>query len=624
MSLCKKKIGVMLTLLLGVFLIFGTPAVADDAFVPVSDIIDVPYKATVGVPLTLYGTVLPGDASSKSITWSIKDAGATGATIAGNMLNTSRSGTVVVTATVENGLEGNDMAALAAGENHSVVLKKDGSLWAWGWNRGGQFGNSTNIDSNVPVRVGTGDDWAQFAANTAITVAIKKDNSLWAWGLTGYSQLEDGPAIRSNTPIQIENDKNWATISAGYMFNVAIKTDGSMWAWGNNTYGQLGDGTTTWRYVPVRIGMNNDWAALAAGTSYTVALKKDGSLWAWGLNHHGQLGDGTNEDSTVPVRVGTDNNWVTVAVGLFHTLALKTDGSLWGWGWNFNGQLGDSSRKSYNEPYRIGADYDWAQITAGGDHSLAIKRDGSLWGWGANYYGQLGDGSGFDWVVPFRIGKDNDWSAVRTGFEHTLGLKKDGSLWAWGSNIYGQVGDGTTGYANNRYSPVRIGTDNDWGKGTTFTKDFAISVAEATIAKYNYMVSLVSAQNIVKAGETFCVDVMLAGDTNYALAETKIAYDTSLLEYTGYENVGGWMNQIQREKPNVITIRNVAAINMNTGASCKTPVKLITLKFKVAGTLPDYAVQTDLTFASIAVFSAAGVAGASIAPSEPLIITLHK
>jgi len=43
---------------------------------------------------------------------------------------------------------------LVAGGNHTVAIKKDGTLWAWGWNDIGQLGNGTNKNSNTPVQIG--------------------------------------------------------------------------------------------------------------------------------------------------------------------------------------------------------------------------------------------------------------------------------------------------------------------------------------------------------------------------------------------------------------------------------------------------------------------------------------
>jgi uncharacterized protein (TIGR02145 family) len=70
---------------------------------PVTDIIDVPSTGKAAIPLALTGTVVPSDATYQTITWTLEDAGTTGATITGNTLNTVFTGTVMVTATIEDG-----------------------------------------------------------------------------------------------------------------------------------------------------------------------------------------------------------------------------------------------------------------------------------------------------------------------------------------------------------------------------------------------------------------------------------------------------------------------------------------------------------------------------------------
>jgi uncharacterized protein (TIGR02145 family) len=75
-------------------------------FTPVSDITGVPTTATAGYPLVLFGAVLPPNATSQTIVWSISatDDGSTGATISGNALSATAAGTATVTATIANGL----------------------------------------------------------------------------------------------------------------------------------------------------------------------------------------------------------------------------------------------------------------------------------------------------------------------------------------------------------------------------------------------------------------------------------------------------------------------------------------------------------------------------------------
>ena len=79
--------------------------------------------------------------------------------------------------------EDKDWVAVSAGNNHSLALKADGTLWAWGASINGQLGDGTKGRSFAPQKIGPASDWKMADAGANHTVALKRDGSLWAWGL---------------------------------------------------------------------------------------------------------------------------------------------------------------------------------------------------------------------------------------------------------------------------------------------------------------------------------------------------------------------------------------------------------------------------------------------------------
>ncbi|MDP1727070.1 MAG: T9SS type A sorting domain-containing protein [Bacteroidota bacterium] len=190
--------------------------------------------------------------------------------------------------------------SITASGYHSLGLKSDGTLWAWGLNNFGQLGDGTITNKTSPVQIGTDTKWVSISGGgpnpDGHTLGLKSDGTLWAWGLNNYGQLGDGTIIQKTSPLQIGTDNKWINISAGGYHSLGLKSDGTLWAWGLNGSGQLGDGTWVQKTSPVQIGTNT-WVSITAGGYHSLGLKADRSLFcATGGNSFGHLGDGTTQN----------------------------------------------------------------------------------------------------------------------------------------------------------------------------------------------------------------------------------------------------------------------------------------------------------------------------------------
>ena len=147
-----------------------------------------------------------------------------------------------------------NVTAIAAGAGHSLFLKKDGTLWGMGWNFYGQLGDGTygvgypnnGISRPEQTALILATNVAAIAAGGDHSLILKSDGSLWAMGYNNWGQLGDGTTdggyYETNLPEQIVASNVTAIAGANY-HTLFLKSDGSLWAMGYDNYGQLGDGT---------------------------------------------------------------------------------------------------------------------------------------------------------------------------------------------------------------------------------------------------------------------------------------------------------------------------------------------------------------------------------------------
>jgi hypothetical protein len=104
-------------------------------------------------------------------------------------------------------LSGLSGAVAIADGRHSLILKSDGTVLARGFNDHGQLGDGTITPSpeqiQTPVQVSGLSDVVAIAVGQTHSIALKSDGTVWAWGDNTYGQLGDGSTTPRNTPVQV-------------------------------------------------------------------------------------------------------------------------------------------------------------------------------------------------------------------------------------------------------------------------------------------------------------------------------------------------------------------------------------------------------------------------------------
>lgn len=354
---------------------------------------------------------------------------------------------------------------ISSGDSHTVAIRSDGRLFAWGLNSVGQIGDNTVLSRSSPVQIGTseneGEFWYNVSAKGSRTVAVRCDNTIWVWGLnSGYVGLNDN--INRSSPVQITSAPvtSYVQVSAGIDHTLALNKIGQLYIWGNNNAYQLGTNDSVMRSSPVQL--SGSFTQISAGNSHSLAVDSNSTLYVWGDNTIGQLGNSASLEY-----------WSSVHIGIYSTTAyaIRNDGLLYSWGSDSSGNFGtnNAAATQRSSPVQIGTS-SWSMIAAGRSHTLAIKADGTLWAWGANASGELADAIpiGGARSSPVQLGTSS-WSFITAGYASSAGVDINGKLYTWGINTSGLLGTNDT---LNRSNVTQIGTPSSWTQ-VGFTKDNA-------------------------------------------------------------------------------------------------------------------------------------------------------
>jgi alpha-tubulin suppressor-like RCC1 family protein len=275
-----------------------------------------------------------------------------------------------------------DIKAISCGDTFTVAVKNDGTVYAWGLNNVGQLGygsyNATSghadYQKTSPIQVLNLTGIDSVSSGREHTLALKNDGTVWAWGEGRNSgRLGDGFELIRATPVQVVGSGGIGTqltgitaiVAGGYQSHALKANDGTVWSWGVNGQGQLGNGTLVKSIIPVQVKISSSpdvfltgVTALGAGDVNTYAIKSGtpNTLWAWG--YRTQVGDSnTTTDRPFAVQVAggaAGGTYLTdvaaVSSKWYHTHAMLNNGSLVAWGWNDNGRFGNGAVSTSAHP----------------------------------------------------------------------------------------------------------------------------------------------------------------------------------------------------------------------------------------------------------------------------------
>ena len=351
---------------------------------------------------------------------------------------------------------------IAIGSEHTVILKKDGTLLGVGQNSNGVLGLGGDITvattfTKLPI-----EDVVKVVVGSGLTIALKSNGELYFTGYNGSQQFDNLENTNTFIKLSITDVKD---IDCGDGFTFILKTNGELYSCGSNSYGQLGLGDNTNRNTFTKVNIDNV-KEISCGRYNSFIIKNDDSLYGCGYNTEGQLGLGDITNRNVFTNMAL--NVKKVVYGINSTIILKNDDSLYGCGRNTYGQLGLRNVPNPKTFIKIGIN-NIKDIYCGNNHTIMIRNDNKLLFCGTNRESQIGNPNNINYPVDvfteyksaevlgynksvtmnnknYLIKENGDYicygniKKIVSVEGSTYALLENGELWVSGNNTDGQLG----------------------------------------------------------------------------------------------------------------------------------------------------------------------------------------
>jgi len=307
-------------------------------------------------------------------------------------------------------------------QNFSIGLDDNGDVWSWGYDKNGELGRGTEgrdictTSANCRLDIGkvTGlSNIVALDAGLSHTLALKNDGTVWAFGTNGDGELGNDTKISEAVPVQVQfadATTKITKITAGSDFSMALDDKGQLWSWGKNNYAQMGKGAKgDDQLIPVKVSIPNDAKIkeIAAGTGHALALGVTGEVYAWGNNASSQVGfygyqyKGTDKAWERTILVPTkilDNNATNPITAVYaggnSSYLVRADKKVYPWG--MYGETKEDGKQEYNNldfpEDKLKAITSVKDLSAGALHVVAVQENDTVFTWRWSFEGSLGGG----------------------------------------------------------------------------------------------------------------------------------------------------------------------------------------------------------------------------------------
>lgn len=319
----------------------------------------------------------------------------------------------------------------------------------------GMLGNGSTGVFSTPVQLSLAfpSPVVSFASGQNHTLALLEDGTVWAVGECGAGQLGDGTNTTRTTWAKVSTLTGVTMIAAAGASSYAV-SNGELWSWGGNWSGQLGLGSTDWAaYAPRKAtGVPAGVTAVAAGWNYWASALSGGEVFTWGANDDGQLGDGTTTGRNSPMKISGITGATRLASGAKTGYAL-VNGTVYAWGGNDVGQIGDGTTAPRLTPVTVSGITGATHITAGSSAAYALV-NGTPYSWGNAVNGRSGTGTAATTLLtPAAVPGISHATAIAAS-NSGVHVIEGGVFKAWGSDDLGQLGSGSI--AASRPTPITL------------------------------------------------------------------------------------------------------------------------------------------------------------------------